>query len=108
MINAAKSTKRKTKKSGDSSLSTCTSTADLTSDLSSALGKCFLSDSDGSISESDAECPICGLTFLEDDSDSPWVCCDGCQSWLDFKCTRLKTPNDYQKSTFAIAVSSCK
>ena len=49
----------------------CTSTADLTSDLSSALGKCFLSDSDGSISESDAECPICGLTFLEDDSDSP-------------------------------------
>ena len=28
MINAAKSTKRKTKKSGDSSLSTCTSTAD--------------------------------------------------------------------------------
>ena len=60
---------------------------------------------DGSISESDAECPICGLTFLEDDSDSPWVCCDGCQSWLDFKCTRLKTPKRLPKEYFC---NSCK
>ena len=60
--------------------------------------KCVLSDS-----ESDAECPLCGLTFLEDDSGSPWVCCDGCQSWYDFKCTSLSNPKRLPRKFFCNA-----
>ena len=49
-------------------------------------------DCDKSDHKRDAGCPICGLTFLEDDSHSAWVCCDGCQTWMDFKSTGLKNP----------------
>ena len=58
--------------------------------------KCVLSDSDAS----DAECPLCGLTFLEDASGKPWVCCDGCQSWFDFKCTALVNSKHIPKRFF--------
>ena len=98
MVKEGRSSKMETTEAGD-----CLSMEkDVASDLSSALAKCLLSDSD---SESDAECPVCGLTFLEDDSGSPWVCCDGCQSWLDFKCTKLKNPKHLPKRYFC---SSCK
>ena len=70
--------KRKSSKSENRGLST--STPDLASIFSD---KCHYLDS------SDAECPECGLTFLEDESGKPWVCCDRCESWLDFKCTGL-------------------
>ena len=70
--------KRKSSKSENRGLST--STPDLASIFSD---KCNLSDS------SDAECSECGLTFLEDESGKPWVCCNRCEPWLDFKCTGL-------------------
>ena len=57
--------------------------------------KCVLSDS-----ESDVECPLCGLTFLEDDSGSP---CDGCQSWYDFKCMSLSNPKRLPRKFFCNA-----
>ena len=38
----------------------------------------------------DAQCPICGISYQGDDSRLVWVCCDKCESWLDFKCTGLK------------------
>ena len=50
--------------------------------------------------DSDAECPVCGLTFLEDDSGKPWVCCDGCQSWFDFKCTAIANPEPVPRKFF--------
>ena len=45
--------------------------------------------------ESDAECPGCGLTYLDDDTHSVWVACDTCEIWCDFKCTGLKNPKKY-------------
>ena len=66
--------------------------------LSDAFEKFILSDSESS--QSDAECPICGLTFYEDSSQSTWVCCDGCMQWYDFKCTGLKNPNKLPKKYF--------
>ena len=53
-------------------------------------------DSESS-AESDAQCPVCGLTYLGDDSHAVWVSCDVCSSWLDFKCTGLKNPNRLPK-----------
>ena len=38
----------------------------------------------------DAQCPICGISYQGHDSRLVWVCCDKCESWLDFKCTELK------------------
>ena len=34
---------------------------------------------------SDAQCPICGMSYQSDDSKSVWVCCDKCESWLNSK-----------------------
>ncbi len=51
-------------------------------------------------STSDAQCPKCGLTFQEDDSNSIWVCCDRCQAWLDFDCTGLSDPDDLPEVYF--------
>ena len=54
--------------------------------------------SDESSSEaSDAQCPVCGITYQEDDSESVWICCDNCELWLDFKCTGLKNPKQLPK-----------
>ena len=43
---------------------------------------------------------VCGLTFLEDDFGKPWACCDGCQSWFDFKCTALANPERVPRKFF--------
>lgn len=48
---------------------------------------------DSESTESDAQCPVCGITYLGDDSHSVWVLCDACLSWLDFKCTGLTNPS---------------
>ena len=34
-------------------------------------------------SDSEAQCPKCGLLYGED--ESLWICCDGCNSWYDLK-----------------------
>ena len=60
--------------------------------IEKAIEKLTLSEQ--SDSESDAQCPKCGLTFQEDGSNSVWVCCDGCLAWLDFNCTGLPDPDD--------------
>ena len=40
-----------------------------------------------SSSESEAECPKCGLVYEED--DSLWICCDECSAWFDLKCSGI-------------------
>ena len=35
--------------------------------------------------ESEAECPKCGLVYGED--DSVWIQCDNCGLWWDMKCS---------------------
>ena len=34
-------------------------------------------------------CPKCGVLYGT--TDSLWICCDACDSWLDFKCSGLKS-----------------
>ena len=63
-----------------------------------------LTPSEQSDSESDAQCPKCGLIFQEDGSNSVWVCCDGCQAWLDFNCTGLP---DHDLPEVYYCCSSC-
>ena len=38
-------------------------------------------------SESEAECPKCGLVYGED--DSLWIRCDECSAWFDLKCSGI-------------------
>ena len=38
-------------------------------------------------SESEAECPECGLVYGDD--DSTWINCDGCGVWRDLKCAGI-------------------
>ena len=38
----------------------------------------------------DAACPKCGLLYSTD-NDNLWVCCDKCELWYDFKCTKLRS-----------------
>ena len=64
-----------------------------------------LTPSEQSDSDCDAQCPKCGLTFQEDGSNSVWVCCDGCQAWLDFNCTGLPDPDDLPEVYYCC--SSC-
>ena len=71
--------------------------------IEKAIEKLTLSEQ--SDSESDAQCPKCGLTFQEDGSNSVWVCCDGCQAWLDFNCTGLPDPDDLPEVYYCC--SSC-
>ena len=59
--------------------------------------------SDGA--ESDAQCPVCGLTCFGDDTKSVWVCCNSCASWLDFKCTGLKNTQRIPKQFYS---ANCK
>ena len=42
-------------------------------------------------SEEDAMCPNCGLMYSAD--DGIWICCDGCDSWYDLKCTNIQGRN---------------
>ena len=42
-------------------------------------------------SEEDAICPNCGLMYSAD--DGIWICCDGCDSWYDLKCTNIRGRN---------------
>ena len=56
-------------------------------DTARSGGSPFSSDN-----ESDAQCPVCGIFFRSDISGTLWVCCDQCESWLDFKCSGLKNP----------------
>ena len=69
--------------------------------IENAIEKLTLSKlSDSESDHSVAQCPKCGLTFQEDGSNSVWVCCDGCQAWLDFKCTSLPDPDDLPEVYF--------
>ena len=36
-------------------------------------------------SESEAECPKCGLIYGEDEGMT-WICCDRCNTWFDLEC----------------------
>ena len=37
--------------------------------------------------ESEAECPKCGIIYGE--TTEKWICCDGCNTWLDLKCAKI-------------------
>ena len=37
--------------------------------------------------EDDAQCPLCGLFYKDDESGDSWVCCDKCNEWYCFKCS---------------------
>ena len=38
-------------------------------------------------SDSEAECPNCGLVYGDD--ESTWIQCDGCGLWWDLKCSGI-------------------
>lgn len=40
-------------------------------------------------SEDDAVCPKCGAMYSAD--SGVWICCDGCESWYDLKCTNIRS-----------------
>ena len=42
-------------------------------------------------SEEDTMCPNCGLMYSAD--DGILICCDGCDSWYDLKCTNIRGRN---------------
>ena len=45
-------------------------------------------------SDSDAECPKCGLSYKSVDSDgSVWICCDFCNSWYHLSSTDVCSAN---------------
>ena len=47
-------------------------------------------------SESEAECPKCGVVYGE--SDSMWIQCNSCDAWFDMKCADLpgdEIPDEY-------------
>ena len=41
--------------------------------------------------ESEAECPKCGLLYGE--TSEQWICCDGCDTWLDLQCANISNNN---------------
>jgi len=46
--------------------------------------------------ESEAECPKCGLAYGDD--EATWVCCDRCNTWYDVECAGVsenEIPDDY-------------
>ena len=45
--------------------------------------------SDEESSDDDAVCPKCGLMYSAD--NGVWICCDGCDSWYDLKCTNIRS-----------------
>ena len=55
--------------------------------------------------DSDAQCPNCGLTFREEDSESIWIYCDWCQAWFDFICSGLTDSEHLPAVYFAVDVS---
>ena len=71
------------------------------SDSESTMGSTSHSET-----ESDAQCPKCGLTFQEDDNNSLWICCDGCDSWFDFRCSGLKSPRKMPLKYFCSTCAS--
>lgn len=46
-----------------------------------------LTEPEGTTSESEAECPKCGLVYC--DSDIMWIHCDSCGTWFDIECAGL-------------------
>ena len=38
----------------------------------------------------DAQCPLCGLLYMNDKPGDPWICCDKCNEWYCFKCSGIK------------------
>ena len=47
-------------------------------------------------SESEAECPKCGLIYGE--TEDRWICCDLCDTWIDFDCAGISkgdVPEEY-------------
>ena len=45
-----------------------------------------------SSSESEAECPDCGLVYGED--ESTWIQCDSCGVWRDLVCAGVSSVSD--------------
>lgn len=46
--------------------------------------------------ESEAECPKCGLVYGDD--EATWICCDRCNTWYDVECAGVsenEIPDDY-------------
>ena len=43
-----------------------------------------------SVASSDAECPICGAIYGNEDDESIWICFDGCNLWFNIECTSLR------------------
>ena len=71
--------------------------------LINPLSELQLSD-DSFDTESDATCPKCGLLYSE--IGGLWVFCEGCNQWLDLKCTAIKKNQQIPEHFFVNTVLS--
>ena len=44
--------------------------------------------------QDDAQCPLCGLFYINDKSGDSWICCDKCNEWYCFKCSGINDVNE--------------
>ena len=44
--------------------------------------------------QDDAQCPLCGLLYMNDKSGDSWICCDKCNEWYCFKCSGINDVNE--------------
>ena len=52
-----------------------------------------MSSASSSGTESEAECPKCGIIYGDDD-DATWIKCDKCGLWWDLKCSGVTNSDD--------------
>ena len=72
--------------------------------IESALDKLTLSDVELSQEEATV-CPKCGLLYEDGDEEVTWVCCDKCDRWFDWSCTKLRNKKKIPETFFC---ENCK
>ena len=58
--------------------------------------------------QDNAQCPLCGILYMNDKSGYSWICCEKCNEWCCFKCSGINDVNEefYCKLRMLINTSS--